>query len=246
MTIISSQNAKLKKIKALRSKKGRDKYGAYIVEGVNILKDLSPKDAKIIELYLKQSQYQKLKFLEESLGVQAYIVADALFDAVSDTKTPSGALAVAQITESKEISGNTLIMLCGISDAGNMGTILRTAAARGVKTALIYGDCVDIYSPKVIRAAMGASFYVNAVKIDYKEIDNLLRSYDLLGLDACGKSIYDYERNNKKIIIAVGSEAHGLPQSVKERCAEILSLPMEGKIESLNAAVSISIALYML
>ena len=112
MTIISSQNAKLKKIKALRSKKGRDKYGAYIVEGVNILKDLSPKDAKIIELYLKQSQYQKLKFLEESLGVQAYIVADALFDAVSDTKTPSGALAVAQITESKEISGNTLIMLC--------------------------------------------------------------------------------------------------------------------------------------
>lgn len=242
--ITSTQNAKIKMLRALKTKKGREQYGFFCIEGVNLLKDL-PTNSGIKELFIRQPDYEKLAFLEKKFGITAEIVADSVFDSVCDTVTPSGAIAYAAIPEYNEIEGDTIGLLCGISDSGNMGTIFRTAAARGIKTLLMYGDCVDVYSPKVIRAGMGGTFSVKAVQVDDSNLDKLLEEYSLVGLDAGGSSIYQYERKIK-LIIAVGSEAHGLPQSIKTRCAEILSLPMTGAVESLNAAVSISIAMYLL
>ncbi len=244
MTITSTQNAKIKMLRSLKSKKGRQQHGFFCIEGVNLLKDLSY-DCGIKELFIRQSDYEKLAYLEKKLGVDAELVADSVFDTVCDTMSPSGAIAYAEIPEYTEIEGDTVGLLCGISDGGNMGTIFRTAAARGIKTLLLYGDCVDIYSPKVIRAAMGGTFSVKAVEVDDNSLDALLERYTLVGLDSGGSSIYQYERKNK-LIIAVGSEAHGLPQQIKERCADILSLPMTEAVESLNAAVSMSIAMYLL
>ncbi|MDD4316731.1 MAG: RNA methyltransferase [Clostridia bacterium] len=244
MTINSTQNAKVKMLRALKTKKGRETYGCFCIEGVNLLKDL-PSGTKVKELFIRQSDYAGLAFLEERLGLSAELIADGIFDSVCDTINPSGAIAYAEIPEYNNVEGSTVCLLCGISDAGNMGTIFRTAAARGIKTLLLYGDCVDVFSPKVIRAGMGGTFSVNAVAVDDGRLDGLLEEYTLVGLDAGGTPIYDHKRK-EKTIIAVGSEAHGLPANIKMRCAEILSLPMTGAVESLNAAVSISIAMYLL
>ncbi len=244
MTITSTQNAKIKMLRALKTKKGRQQYGFFCIEGVNLLKDLPP-NSGVTELFIRQSDYEKLMFIEKKLGLEAVLVADSVFDSVCDTVTPSGAIAYAAIPEYNEVEGNTVGLLCGIADSGNMGTIFRTAAARGIKTLLLYGDCVDVFSPKVIRAAMGGTFSVKAVHVDERKLDALLAEYTLVGLDAGGESIYQYKRENK-LIIAVGSEAHGLPDSIRKRCAKILSLPMTEAVESLNAAVSMSIAMYML
>lgn len=244
MIINSSHNAKVKKLRALKTKKGRDEYNLFCIEGVNILKDLNA-DAEIEELYIKQSAYERLSYLEDNLKCKAELISDSIFDSVCDTKSPNGAIAVAKIPDYQEAEGDTIILLCGISDAGNMGTIFRTAAARGIKTALLYGDCVDVFSPKVIRAGMGAVFYVKSKKTNDEELNVLLKEYSLTGLDSNGESIYQYKRK-PKMILAVGSEAHGLPPSIRNKCDDIVSLPMEGKIESLNAAISISVALYML
>lgn len=245
MIITSTHNAKIKMLRVLKTKKGRTEHGLFCIEGVNILKDLNS-EMGIEELFIKESAYDRLSFLKEKLGCDMQIVNDKIFDSVCDTKTPNGAIATAKLPEKKIVEGNTIILLCGISDSGNMGTILRTAAARGISSALLYGDCVDVYSPKVIRAGMGAVFHVNATSISDNELEQLIsQDYTLIGLDSNGKSIYDYTRPNK-IILAVGSEAHGLPHIIRDKCKDILSLPMEGNIESLNAAISISVALYIL
>jgi tRNA G18 (ribose-2'-O)-methylase SpoU len=92
---------------------------------------------------------------------------------------------------------------------------------------------------------MGGMFYVNLKKADDKDIDKLIdKGYTLIGLDMNGKSVYDYKRQDK-IILIVGSEAHGLSQSLKEKCAKTLSIPIKN-VESLNAAISLSIALYLI
>lgn len=244
MIINSTQNAKVKKLRALKTKKGRDEYGLFCVEGVNILKDLNSQ-VGIEELYIKETAYNKLSYLEKSLNCEATLINDSIFDSVCDTKSPNGAIAVARINRDEVIEGDTILLLCGISDAGNMGTIFRTAAAKGIKTILLYGDCVDIFSPKVVRASMGGVFYVKSQSIQTDKLDTLLRDYMLVGMDSKGQSVYNYKRA-KKIILAVGSEARGLPQNIKQKCNDIISLPMEGNIESLNAAISISVALYML
>lgn len=242
MVINSSQNAKVKRLKTLKTKKGREQYGLFCIEGKNILKDL-PKEIKIKELFIRESDKEKLSFLEESLGIKAEILSNSIFDSICDTKTPNGALATAETVYNDRVEGGIVPLLCGISDAGNMGTIFRTAAARGIKTVLLYGDCVDIFSPKVVRASMSGIFYINIKKVNEKDIDDLLKEYALIGLDSDGQSIYKYEKK-QKILLAVGSEAHGLPEEIKNKCNEVLSLPMSGNMESLNAAISMSIALY--
>lgn len=246
MIINSINNSKIKRINALKTKKGRKEYGQFCIEGVNILKDLNPNKISIIELFISLSAYEKLKFLEEVLNRKATIVADAIFDRISDTKSPSGVLAIANlIVENESISGDTIVLLDNISDAGNMGTILRTAVARNVETVLLYGDCVDVFSPKVVRASMGGLFNINIKKVNSCQLDKLLNEFSLIGLDVQGESIYNFKRN-EKLILAVGNEAHGLSADIKDKCHKFVCLPMSDKIESLNAAISISVALFMI
>ncbi len=245
MLINSIHNPKIKNIRALKTKKGRKEFGQFFIEGVNIIKDINPNKVELIQLFIKQSAYEKLQFLEKKLNTVAIQVEDTVFNRLCDTKTPSGAFAVANIPKNKPISGDTIILLDNIADAGNMGTILRTATAKGVETVLLFGDCVDVFSPKVVRASMGGIFYINAQKIGTKELDLLIENYALVGLDSNGESIYQFAKD-RKTILAVGNEAHGLSPNIKQRCNKIISLPMSNNIESLNAAISISIALFMI
>lgn len=245
MLITSTANAKVKRLRSLyKDKQIRLEEGVFVCEGVNLIKDITS-DIKVDELFIKESEYEKLSFLEKQFGMECFILPDGIFDTVADTVNPSGVIAVVKRPQIKPLSGDIILLLCGIADSGNLGTILRTASACGIDD-VICEDCADCYSPKVVRASMGGVFYENIIECKLSDIPSLVSGYDVITLDMGGLSIYSYKREGK-IALAVGSEAHGVPLEIKNMSKQIICLPMRNdRMESLNAAVSVGIAMYMI
>jgi TrmH family RNA methyltransferase len=245
MLIQSTKNAQVKRLRSLyKDKKLRIQEGMFVCEGVNLVKDI-PSNIIVSQLFIKQSEYDKLSFIETNLKQEANILPDGIFDSVCDTITPSGVIAVVEKPENKAITGEIILLLCGISDSGNLGTILRTASAIGIDD-IILMDCCDVFSPKTVRASMGGVFYLNIIECTTISVDAYLNGYDIISLDMGGESIHSYKREGK-IALAVGSEAHGVADFIKEKSKKIICLPMlDGRVESLNAAVSAGIAMYMI
>lgn len=241
MIVTSASNERIKSIRRLyKDKKERDKSGLYIAEGVTMYKDLLKSDVESV--YLAESKTEELLPLVE--GVPYYIVKDSVFDSLADTRTPSGIIAVVKKRQQSDEIGEMTAVLCGVSDCGNVGTIMRTACARGIKT-LFFVDAADPYAPKSVRASMGAVQKLNLVSTDYETVFSVLSDYEKLVLDASGEDVYSYEKKGK-IAFFVGNEAHGVPTEAKKKCDHVLSIPMiESGVESLNAAVAASIAMYI-
>lgn len=241
MLIESTQNPKIKNLRALyRDKRAREEQNVFIAEGINLVKDAK----NVKELFIKESKAEKLSFLSDRFGVEAYYVKDKIFDALADTQSPSGVIAIInKEKEKKEPEGEIVLLLDGIGDCGNLGTILRTAAARGIQT-IVCADCADAFSPKCVRAAMSGTFFVNIIETDRKKALEYLKGYSIVGLDMGGQDIFQYRREGRKIALTVGSEARGLSPEIREKADSIIAIPMSGKMESLNAAISIGIAMY--
>lgn len=230
----------MKSLRALfRDKSARYERAEYVAEGVTIVCDIDKELIKCV--YIRESEEEK--FLSRFSDKPTYVVKNELFDAVCDTKSPSGLVAVVGKREPETVSGDIILALCGVSDAGNVGAIIRTACARGIKT-VVCMNTADPYSPKAVRASMGG---VMKTDIFIADIDNglkMLDGYGIAVLDMDGEDIFRFERTGKLALI-VGNEAHGVPDSVKERADIKLSIPMKkGGVESLNAAVAASIAAY--
>lgn len=238
--ITSPQNENIKVIRSLSDKKARAKYSLFIVEGVNLVGDMPLGYAK--ELYIAESKAGSLMYIAEKLGIEPTLVADFVFDKISDTVTSQGIIAVCPLPEKKNISGNIVMVLDGIADAGNMGTIIRTAVAMGVED-FITINCVDPYSPKVVRSTMGGVYYANLVPFSYAGACDALKDYKVAVLDMGGENIFDFNPC-LPIALVVGSEAHGVSKELRSISNCTLAIPMYGnKIESLNAGVSASIVL---
>lgn len=245
MLITSSQNEGLKNLrKLIRDKKTRREQSLFVCEGVTLVKDI-PGSFSVDRVFVKESKQDELSFITDKYRENTVYVKDELFDSVCDTVTPSGILAVVRIPKKAlNVSGDTVLLLDGISDAGNLGTIIRSAAARGIRSVLLV-DCADAYSPKAVRSAMSGTFYVDVTECTHEEAFGLLQGYDIVALDMGGDSVFDYSRKGK-IAIAVGNEAHGISEEVKLHAKTILAIPMTNTVESLNAAVSISIAMFII
>jgi TrmH family RNA methyltransferase len=245
MLITSTQNAKVKRLRGLyKDKKLRESEGVFVCEGVNLVKDI-PSDITVSQLFIKESEYDKLSNLENKLRLEADRLPDGIFNSVCDTQNPSGVIAVVKKPITKKISGDIILLLTGISDSGNLGTILRTASALGIDD-IVLMDCCDAFSPKTVRASMGGVFYLNLIECTKENVDAYLIGYDIISLDMGGESIHSYKREGR-IALTVGSEAHGVAEFIKEKSKKIICLPMiEGRVESLNAAVSAGIAMYMI
>ena len=242
--ITSTSNQLVQKVRSLKDKEARNLLNQFILEGENIVKDT---ESSLVDyLFVEQSKIDDYKYILEKYPQDTvFEVPSKVMDVLSDTKTPSGILAVAKKPQVKAPNGESVVVLDGVSDPGNMGTIIRTCVACGVKD--IYAiNTVDAFSPKVVRSTMGGIFEVNIIPTTYEELLTKLQGYDLLTLDMNGKDIFRENIVKKPFALIVGSEAHGVSKILKEKCTQILSLPMVGKIESLNAAVSLSVALYTL
>ena len=229
--IKSTTNQHVKYLRKILSDKNfRKQEGVFAAEGKSLGFDISS-NCDIDERKLKS-------------GVRKVYFDKRIFDSVSDSVNPSGITALVKMKKEKFDNGD-VIVLDGISDPGNLGTIIRTAAALGIANILAC-HTTDAYSPKSVRSSMGGIFHTNIIEADIDEAKKILNDYEVFSLDMNGENIFQCSfRENKKTALIVGNEAHGVSEEFLKISDKILSLPMSGKIESLNAAVSVSVAAYV-
>lgn len=259
--ITSTQNKIVKDTKRLAEKKFRNLTGLFLLEGVNLIKDL-PSDVQIEYFLATEARMGELADLiishkpsdaagfdaqaEDGLNftrARVYCVSDEVMKSISDTVSPYGIAAVCRQIKREFVlpSGNALL-LDRVSDPGNLGTIFRTAAACGFEDIYLL-DTADIYSPKVVRATLGAMFKVRFYEIDLSQAETLVCGTFSAALDMDGENILQSKPETPVLLIA-GNEAHGVSEELKCKAKKAFCLPMKNNIESLNVAVAAAVAMY--
>ena len=251
IVITSKDNEKIKEIKKLKEKKYREETNLFVVEGIKIVKEAIEYDADIRKIVISNDAIgyevdeDVLKIIQK---YEVMIVSQNVFESISDVKTPQGILAVIKNKENVKVDYNedVIFILDNIQDPGNLGTIIRTLDAAGIKQLIVSNDTVDYMSPKVLRSTMGGAFRVNVIVADdlLNMIDEIKKNgFEVAVTDlATDKSIYDVDYNKKAIVI--GNEANGVSDEVKDKADIRVKIPMLGKAESLNAAVATSVIAY--
>lgn len=144
---------------------------------------------------------------------------------------------------------DTAVILDGVQDPGNLGTVVRTAAAFGVDTVIMTGECADPYSPKALRASMGAGFRMNILQMSVEELGTKLKEKGIVlcaaMLSTDAEDIRSLDKN-RKLALAVGNEGHGLSDGILALSAEKIIIPMDAQTESLNAAAAAAVAIWEL
>ena len=173
------------------------------------------------------------------------MVTDELFLRISTEKTPQGVLAVVKLPDTtvKPPQGSC-ILLDRLQDPGNVGTVIRTANAAGY-TDIYLINCADAFSPKSVRASMGGVFHVNIYEGGYDEVFAAIEGASLICADMNGENIFDFTAP-EKFCLCIGNEGGGVSDTVCQRAEYTVKIPMRETCESLNAAVSAAIAMYVL
>lgn len=240
MLYSSIDNKKIKDIKKLETKKYRDKTNTFLVEGEHLVLE-AYKTGFLKELILEQDKLFPL-------NIETNYVTNNVLNYITSLETPQDVLGICKQNKSNSINGNKILILDGIQDPGNLGTIIRSAVAFNIDTIVLSNDCVDIYNPKVVRASQGLIFHINILVIDLKSIISELKekSYKIIGTKVThGKSLKSIEKLEKFAII-MGNEGNGVREEILELCDEYLYIDMNHNCESLNVGVATSIILYEL
>ena len=255
LEIQSVQNPTVKRLKGLKDKKAREEAGEMLVEGEKLMLEaagmgLTPSDA-LIEAE-EAVRFAALAARMEACGARVYAVPRRVLEAVCDTKTPQGACAAFSLPVPFDAAAAParLVVLDGVQDPGNVGTIWRTADAAGLTGILMSRACADPFSPKVQRAAMGSGFRVPVSVTD--DLPGMLkelraRGYVVIASSLHGEPFYEgAPRGAEKFALVIGNEARGVSDKVMNLADVRLKLPMRGGAESLNAAVAAGIMMYEL
>nr|WP_276939001.1 RNA methyltransferase [Helcococcus sueciensis] len=227
--IKSSKNNLIKMINKLKKKKFRNEKNLFLIETRKMI-DEAIKSNRNIE-YIIQKESNELVY-DNSI-----LIEDKLFNEISNLVTPDGYMAIVSKYNEDKLSENILI-LDNIQDPGNMGTLIRSAEAFGYNT-IISINSVDYYNEKVLRSTMGSIFRLNLIETNYEFI-NTLNDYKIYIADMNGEDFREIESSQKKAIV-IGNEGNGISEEIKKIPHKLVKIPMQGKVESLNAAVSGSI-----
>ena len=258
--ITSTANAQVKElVKLMKKSRARDEAQVFLIEGPRMAGELADDPGwsrKIGKIYLSESYAerngQEKEKLERTAPVE--ILADPVFAHVSGTKTPQGILAVVKrrAYDMSDILGadsaNALVLvLDNLQDPGNLGTIFRTAEAAGVTGIILSRDCVDIYNPKVVRSTMGALFRMPFLYVD--DLPGTIGELKDAGIQVYaahlkGERAYDQEDYRTGCAFLIGNEGNGLRDEVAECADHYVIIPMQGKAESLNAAVAAAVLMF--
>ena len=170
-------------------------------------------------------------------------------ETISPMKTPQGALFLAQLpstTPLQRLEGNRYLVLDGVQDPGNVGTIWRSADALGADGLLLVNGCADPYSPKVVRATMGACFRLPVWETTVEELEGLLKTSQIpLYATALREDTVDVRQADLgRAAVVIGSEGHGVSQALLDRAEQTVKIPMRERCESLNAASAAVVVLW--
>lgn len=252
--ITSKENEAVKNIRKLKEKKYRDEKKEFIIEGIKMIEEAIQENAKIktivvCEECIKDGTISQ-KILYEIAKYNCIYVSEKVFRIMTEVTNPQGILAVIEKESKKEEEINyeedIIVVLDGIQDPGNLGTILRTADSANLKQIIVSDKTADIYNPKVVRSTMGAIFRVKVIESNHlvetlKEIKKHKFKIVSTSLED-SKNIYEIDYEKKAIVI--GNEANGVSKEVQDISDEKIKIPMLGKTESLNASVAAGIVIY--
>lgn len=241
--ITSLKNPKVAAWKALKDRRGRRESGCFLVEGRKMVEE-ALKSAFDVETVLVQEGME----LPDGLTMPVYELPAHVLAAVCDTKTPQGIAAVVRMKEQSAL-GKHIVVLDGVQDPGNVGTIIRTADAAGLDGVMLSNQCADVFSPKVLRATMGSIFRMNLRTTDDLpgELTKLReKGYSILSSQLDGTPFYEREKVAEQFALIIGNEGNGVSEQVQQTATHRVRLPMRGGAESLNAAIAAAIMMYEL
>lgn len=261
--ISSKSNSLVVRIAKLRDKKYRKSEGLFRFDGIKLFSEAVQNNAPIRYVFVSESASERYVADVEGSNIDAmlYILSDDVFSKLTDEQAPEGIISVCEnlsnVTKAEDLDSlasnlkeNSLLMLESIRDAGNMGTILRSAKAFGISALIISSDCADLYNPKTVRAAMGALFTQRIVVVD--DIAGTIESFRKNGnrvfaaaLEREAKKLGSFELRKGDIIL-IGNEGHGLSKKTVNACDECVYIPMESGSESLNASIAASVCMWEL
>lgn len=237
MLITSKSNPLIKTISSLAEKKYRKQHNLYIVEGTKPVKECIEADCEI----------ERIICTEEHAGrySNCVLVSESVFKSISCEKAPQGVLALVKLPDEtvRPPKGNC-ILLDGVQDSGNVGTVIRTANAAGYDEIYLV-NCADPFSPKAVRASMSGIFFVKVYSGSYEEVLNVLKGVPIISTDMNGENIFTFTPP-EKFCLCIGSEGNGISDTVMSESAHTVKIPMRSTCESLNAGVSAGIAMYAL
>lgn len=250
MTITSVHNERVKQWTSLLDKKYRDRTGQFLIEGIHLVKEALEASASVhaIVYNLDKGIPQELESYTNSrewIGATQAVIAKC-----TGTESPPPVFAVVdkpKRDDSLLYAANSLVVvLDGVRDPGNVGTIIRGADAAGADAVVLGKGCVDLYNPKTVRSTMGSLFHLPIVEADLTE---LLPEAKARGIKLVGTSLqaqhtcYSYDWKQPSWML-FGSENDGLSPAVLEAVNETVIIPMKGKAESLNVAMAATVLLY--
>ncbi len=253
--ITSVSNIKVKQVVQWQNKpRERRKAGVFAAEGFKMFEEAP--EQSIREVYLSEEAYKRAEEKEElrnKLQRTGYeIVSSEVFAKMSDTQTPQGILTVAaqpkyEPEQLLQAEKPLLLVLENLQDPGNLGTIIRTGEGAGITGVIMNGGTVDVFNPKVIRATMGSIYRVPFVTVE-NLADTLVKMQEkgikTYAAHLKGEACYDSFSFLESTAFLIGNEGNGLTKELADMADFYLKIPMEGKVESLNAAVAASLLMY--
>lgn len=243
--------AQIKHIRSLALGKFRKQHKQFVAEGHKIVEEMLLTGGFQYQLFVSENQVESLSSVVQAAPFQ--LISDNEMKQISQLTTPPGVLAVVEFANQMyaldELGSNLNLVLDGIRDPGNLGTIIRTAEWFGVEHIFVSPDTVDPYHPKVVQATMGSLFRVGVTETDLIALISEVQAdgFQVYGAVMDGVSVYETKLTSQASFLVIGSESHGISKAVRALIKNPISIPSyaRGKLktESLNASVAAAVLL---
>ena len=238
----SKNNPLIKETAALKDKKARKEQGMFLVEGKKMAKECLSSGFVIDKVFVVEDYADELPFSEDVI----VRVSEEVLRHLSDEKTPQGIVCRVKIPALPlSAPKGKCLLLDGVADPGNVGTIIRTANAAGYEEVYLTETCADPYSPKSVRASMSGIFFTHIYRATRAEILSALDGVAIVVADMGGENVFSFAPP-QQFALAIGNEANGISEEVFQAATHTVKIPMRATQESLNAAISAGIIMYVL
>lgn len=244
--ISSLSNITVKRVRRLQAERRfRQREQAFVIEGTRWIADAIEQDVPLVDLFITVVWQSQNSLLRDQLPTAATLVSDEVMAAMSDVSSPPGVLAIVNIAPLPLPEQPTfLLVLDAITTPGNLGTMLRTAAAAGAEGVLLAPGCVDAYNPKVLRGSMGAHFRLPVQPLSWDEIGKVVGKTAVWLATIDGDVEYTAVNWQAPSTLIIGNEANGAGDAARQLATGQLTIPMHAATESLNAAMAAGIVLF--
>ena len=236
--ILSKENPVIKEFSKLKQKKYIQQTNTVLLEGIKLINEAEKRGIALKAVFTNF-------YTDEDFGCPTYRLGENAFKCLSSTVSPQGVIAAVELKENEfSMPKSNFLVLDGVQDPGNLGTIIRTAVAAGFCE--IYAkNCVDFRNEKVIRSTMGTIFDCKIMPAGMEEIKKLCK-HKLYCANMNKSSVFDVKNVPKQFGIVMGNEAHGISDEIMSLGLDEVSIPMKNKVESLNVAVASGVMMYIL